>query len=591
MEQFLDVQRTVMEAYLSGQSSPSQTMEGLFGEQRNGSADASPAQTAPPAFALVGQIVHYVPGREIVFRRIMDEREDRYADDHTLGGRGVSRVDPAQNGLPILPMTFSIEAMAEAAALLAPGKVVTAVRNVRLYRWLPFDPDPTTLEVRASVAAVDSASGVVEIKANVRDLGNSFVKDGANKAASEAVIVLADQYPDPPPLRPFTLTDEQPCRSTVEDLRRNMFHGPLFQMIRSLGRTGREGIEGTLVVEPRTGWFRSNPDPQVVLDPVLIDATMHILGAWHLEQPDWTGRILLPFEVQRMEFFGPTPSAGSPLIVRGHNEQESPRHYRHGVEVFDPSGRLWMRMTGAGYWRFYLPFGHVNFFGPKDEYFLSRHWPEAVPPQTACARCYVLVPPVDLKQPVIRAAGARVTMTPRELAEYWAWTGTDAELSDWFFSRLLAKDAVRAAWSEKYGERIFPADIETEVINGRMVARPRGTPGPEPLPPVSVAIADGSVAAFSAFAPTVGIALLKLAPDDDEAVVRMRAAQLAVADALRNNPENVTVGPADPTGLVRATLSPALTADYPDLTYPLRVQTARQTDLIVATTVCEADPA
>ena len=29
-------------------------------------------------------------GREIVFRRVMDGREDLYADDHTLGGRGVS---------------------------------------------------------------------------------------------------------------------------------------------------------------------------------------------------------------------------------------------------------------------------------------------------------------------------------------------------------------------------------------------------------------------------------------------------------------------------------------------------------------------
>ena len=46
--------------------------------------------------------------------------------------------------------------------------------------------------------------------------------------------------------------------------------------------------------------------------------------------------------------------------------------------MFDPDGRVWLRLTGAGYWRFYLPFGHVNFFGPKDEYFLSRDWPEAV---------------------------------------------------------------------------------------------------------------------------------------------------------------------------------------------------------------------
>src|SRR5207302_4831060 len=32
------------------------------------------------------------------------------------------------------------------------------------------------------------------------------------------------------------------------------------------------------------------------------------LGAWHLEQPDWSGRILLPIGIERMEFFGPTPA-------------------------------------------------------------------------------------------------------------------------------------------------------------------------------------------------------------------------------------------------------------------------------------------
>ena len=80
----------------------------------------------------------------------MDEREDLYADDHTLGGRGVSRENPGQNGLPVVPMTVSLEAMCEAALLLAPGKVVVSIRNVRLYRWLPFDPEPTTLEVRAN---------------------------------------------------------------------------------------------------------------------------------------------------------------------------------------------------------------------------------------------------------------------------------------------------------------------------------------------------------------------------------------------------------------------------------------------------------
>jgi hypothetical protein len=379
-----------------------------------------------------------------------------------------------------------------------------------------------------------------------------------------------------------------------------MFHGPLFQMIRTLGRTGREGIEGTLEVKPRTGWLRSNPGPLVAIDPVLTDAAMHILGAWHLEQPDWTGRILLPFEVNRVEFFGPPPAAGTAFVVRGHNEQESARHYRHGLEVFDESGQVWLRMTGAGYWRFYLPFGHVNFFGPKDEYFLSRDWPEAVPLRQAGApprRCHFLDPPVDLRQPVLRAAGARVTLTPRELAEFWALTGGDAEMNDWFFGRLLAKDAARAAWAEKHDERLFPADIEIEVDeHGRFVATPRGAPGPEPLPPVAVAIENGKIAAFSAFAPRVGIALIHSPTDagpNVEAETRLMAARMALADALWIDPAEVTAQPADlVSGSFLASGPGVSTGRYPELGVgPFRVQTARSKDLIIATTLCESDSA
>src|SRR5262249_14863307 len=152
-----------------------------------------------------------------------------------------------------------------------------------------------------------------------------------------------------------------------------------------------EGIEGTLEVQPRDRWFRSNPEPRVAIDPILLDSAMHLLGAWHLEQPDWSGRILLPIGLDCLEFFEPPPPVGSHWLVRGHNEEETARQVRHGLEVFTSDGRVWFRMTGAAYWRFYLPFGDVNFFGPKDQYFLSTRVKDAEPPgATGPARCYFL---------------------------------------------------------------------------------------------------------------------------------------------------------------------------------------------------------
>ena len=130
-------------------------------------------------------------------------------------------------------------------------------------------------------------------------------------------------------------------------------------------------------------------------------------------------------------------------------------------------------------------------------------------PATIPTRCYFLEPPADLQQPVLRASGVRVTMTPRELAMFLELAGTEAERSDWFFRRLIAKDAARSLWNERHGGGVFPADIETETdAAGRLVCRPRGEEWVGPFPPVSAAVVDGKVAPFAAFAKYVGIAMV-----------------------------------------------------------------------------------
>src|SRR5205814_174738 len=104
MDQFLDTQREVMEHFLS--RGHTQLACGPTRKLR--------VATGP----LLGEIVRLEPGKEAVMRRRLDLAEDLFAADHTLGGRTVSKVDPDQHGLPVMPMTFSLEMMAELAALL-----------------------------------------------------------------------------------------------------------------------------------------------------------------------------------------------------------------------------------------------------------------------------------------------------------------------------------------------------------------------------------------------------------------------------------------------------------------------------------------
>ena len=64
------------------------------------------------------------PGELLVARRLFDPAEDLYLRDHALG-RAVSTIDPELSALMVMPLTMSLEILAEAAAFLVPGRVVT----------------------------------------------------------------------------------------------------------------------------------------------------------------------------------------------------------------------------------------------------------------------------------------------------------------------------------------------------------------------------------------------------------------------------------------------------------------------------------
>src|SRR5262249_55504580 len=160
-----------------------------------------------PAYPLLGEVVRHDPGRELTLRRRLDLAEDRFAGDHTIGGITASKVDPTQRGLPVMPMTFSLEIMAETAATLVPGKVVVGFRRARLRRWPPFAArDPSSGEVTGRVVPAQTTAETL-VALEIRDLGNAASAVDGKRVAVQGTAVLADCYPEPPPARPFPLTN------------------------------------------------------------------------------------------------------------------------------------------------------------------------------------------------------------------------------------------------------------------------------------------------------------------------------------------------------------------------------------------------
>src|SRR5262249_28075879 len=94
MERFLDDQREIMDAYFHRSR----------GEDRDrGEAHPFPVSALP--LLRCAEIVRLEAGTEVVIRRPLDLTEDLFSLHHTVGGQVVSKVDPSQHGLPVMPMT------------------------------------------------------------------------------------------------------------------------------------------------------------------------------------------------------------------------------------------------------------------------------------------------------------------------------------------------------------------------------------------------------------------------------------------------------------------------------------------------------
>jgi hypothetical protein len=138
MEQFLVVQELVMQDCLRSGRRPANR----FGHPGPPLPTGRPSP-ADRAYPLLGSIVSRTPGEELVARRTFDPAKDLYLRDHTLG-RAVSDADPDLLPLAIMPLTMSLEILAEAAASLMPGRTVVGLRDVRAHRWIAFDGRPQT---------------------------------------------------------------------------------------------------------------------------------------------------------------------------------------------------------------------------------------------------------------------------------------------------------------------------------------------------------------------------------------------------------------------------------------------------------------
>lgn len=594
-----------------------------WGHPSNGYATPPTVPATPPAgpdaqdgpLPLLGEITGLDPGRSLIMRRRVDPAEDTYLHHHTFGGV-MSTMDPTLEPLTVAPLTISLELMAEAAVELLPGLLLTGMADIRAHRWLQVDESaPTVLEIVAR--RLDAPSNQVRVQVREVDADGNV-----GPMVIEGTMILGTAYDPAPVAEPLVVTN--PCRpfKTAREMYDEMwmFHGPIFQGVVGLDVSGEDGISGTLEVLPTQGMFRATDRPRLVTDVALLDAAGQVLGYWAKERLT-SSFVVFPIRVTSISIFRPNLPVGVRVRCDVRIVEILPQTIKVDMDVVDPWGRVWMRITGWQDWRFQIVGDVYNYWRFPGRTIMSEPFPIPASPDSAAFVCYRMGKLQDLSHGMVTKCLAYMTLNHAERRTYHRLQGSPQRQLEWLGGRIAAKDAVRVYLRRYHGLDIYPGDIEIAVDeHGRpLVCGPWLDRVPSP-PALSIAHTEGVAVALigpaaggagigidlqpltalpesfdqSAFAPDE-LALLRGAegPARDERRLRFWCAKEAAAKALGrgliDGPRSGAIVSWDETtGQIGVSVREALAAAFPHLAgRRLKVYTQRHDNYVVATCFAE----
>jgi acyl transferase domain-containing protein/phosphopantetheinyl transferase len=474
-----------------------------------GGRPADVVQEAPPSsppagstvspMPLVSTIVSLVPGETLEARSNIDVAECQFLADHTFGRR-LSRTDPGLMGLPVIPLTMTIELMAEAAALLAPGQRLLGIRQVRGYRWLTLDEGRLSLKI----VAKRGPDSVVTVRVYEAESSNP-AETAAAPVLIEGKMIFGNAYPEPPRAERFTFQAERPSPWAPEAIYEEaLFHGPAFQGIVSLDALGHEGARATLQILPTTGLLNSCPQPAFQTDPVLLDVIGQVVGLWAGGHPE-SNVVFFPFTLESLDLFGPPLPAGQRVACHVRGEWVGKAQVRADLEVVKEDGCLWARCRGWEDRAFELPRLVGRYFLSPGDRQVGEPWPASPEPPPAGGGDYLYRLNLNTLPRGLFTDGwaiwqrtlAYSALGRRERALWKALPARGQRRVEWLLGRVVAKDAVRRFLKDHHGLVLCPADIEILPDDkGRPVVHGSWADQVPGVPQVSIAHSGGLAVAL-----------------------------------------------------------------------------------------------
>ena len=216
-----------------------------------------------------------------VGRCVFRPDRDAFLTDHRFRGR------------PLLPAVVSLEAFAETAASLFPGKQVAALHDLELVKGLAFQSD-TPLEVMIKAEANGNFVNCQLVAPLTNKNGDVL---DAEHVFSKAVVELADRVEVPKFNMPQAPAGEW-HKIWYQDKSALMYHGPAFQQMSSGLFDETQGAWGNIEAFPIADFAAGRISTGWRMHPSTVDACLYLCGVcvW-LETK---GALGLPKSMQRL---------------------------------------------------------------------------------------------------------------------------------------------------------------------------------------------------------------------------------------------------------------------------------------------------
>jgi hypothetical protein len=236
--------------------------------------------------------------------RLFTTDTDCFLRHHVFGPSSLTAGHDVK-GVAIIPFTFSMESVAEAAFYLAGWRrSAFTLSNVTANRWLALDDK----QLITQIVAEPLSSTRQKVRVRVFELDGSNRRLAFESVASCNMRGLARGR--------VKRTEASEPSITAEEFNSRIFHGPLLSTFRRTITVGADGAEIEAVMPSNHGMFKDCCDPRLMTPAALLDATGQLVGYWLMERQ--LPSFVLPFRLARYEQFLSPPQPGTTVRLRSH---------------------------------------------------------------------------------------------------------------------------------------------------------------------------------------------------------------------------------------------------------------------------------